>query len=29
MKNPKNLFKAALKAQKRQLGIWNTIGGNS
>jgi len=29
MKNLQNLFKAALKAQKRQLGIWNTIGGNS
>lgn len=29
MKNPQNLFKTALKAQKRQLGIWNTVGGNS
>lgn len=29
MKNPKNLFKAALKAQRHQLGIWNTIGGNT
>lgn len=29
MKNPKNQFKAALKAEQRQLGIWNTIGGNT
>lgn len=29
MKNPKNLFKAALKAGKHQLGIWNTMGGNT
>ena len=29
MKNPKNLFKAGLKARQRQLGIWNTIGGNT
>ncbi|WP_298822717.1 HpcH/HpaI aldolase/citrate lyase family protein [uncultured Roseibium sp.] len=29
MKNPKNLFKAALRARKHQLGIWNTIGGNA
>ncbi len=29
MKNPKNLFKHALKAGHRQLGIWNTIGGNT
>lgn len=28
MKNPKNLFKAALR-QRHQLGIWNTIGGNT
>lgn len=29
MKNPKNQFKAALKAKQHQLGIWNTIGGNT
>ncbi len=29
MKNPTNLFKAGLKAGQRQLGIWNTIGGNT
>jgi 4-hydroxy-2-oxoheptanedioate aldolase len=29
MNNPKNLFKAGLSAGKRQLGIWNTIGGNT
>ena len=29
MKNPKNLFKAGLTAGQRQLGIWNTIGGNT
>ena len=29
MKNPKNQFKAALRAGQRQLGIWNTIGGNT
>ncbi|GAB5512070.1 MAG: 4-hydroxy-2-oxoheptanedioate aldolase [Hyphomicrobiales bacterium] len=29
MKNPKNLFKAALKSGKHQLGIWNTMGGNT
>ena len=29
MKNPKNLFKAGLTAGLRQLGIWNTIGGNT
>lgn len=29
MKNPRNAFKAALKAGKRQIGIWNTIGGNT
>ena len=28
MKNPTNLFKATLK-KRHQLGIWNTIGGNS
>ncbi len=27
MKNPKNLFKAALKSGKHQLGIWNSIAG--
>lgn len=29
MKNPRNLFRAGLKAGRRQLGIWNTIGGNT
>lgn len=29
MKNPKNLFKAALKSGQHQLGIWNTLGGNT
>lgn len=29
MKNPTNLFKAGLIAGHRQLGIWNTIGGNT
>ena len=29
MKNPKNQFKAALAANQRQLGIWNTVGGNT
>ncbi|AXI47537.1 4-hydroxy-2-oxo-heptane-1,7-dioate aldolase [Sulfitobacter sp. SK012] len=29
MKNPTNLFKAALKERRHQLGIWNTIGGNT
>ena len=29
MKNPKNLFKAGLTVGQRQLGIWNTIGGNT
>ena len=29
MKNPTNLFKARLTAGRRQLGIWNTIGGNT
>ena len=29
MKNPTNLFKAGLAAGQRQLGIWNTIGGNT
>jgi 4-hydroxy-2-oxoheptanedioate aldolase len=27
MKNPENRFKAALKAGRAQIGIWNTIGG--
>lgn len=27
MKNPRNLFKAALRDKRHQLGIWNTIGG--
>ncbi|WP_347312137.1 aldolase/citrate lyase family protein [Defluviimonas sp. SAOS-178_SWC] len=29
MKNPVNRFKAALKAGRHQLGIWNSIGGNT
>lgn len=29
MKNPTNLFKAALRQGRHQLGIWNTIGGNT
>lgn len=29
MKNPVNTFKAALKSGRPQLGIWNTIGGNT
>ena len=29
MKNPKNLFKAALREGRHQIGIWNTIGGNT
>ncbi len=29
MQNPKNRFKEALHAGKRQLGIWNTIGGHA
>ena len=29
MKNPTNLFKAALKNRRHQIGIWNTIGGNT
>jgi len=29
MENPKNLFKAGLKTGQTQLGIWNTIGGNT
>jgi 4-hydroxy-2-oxoheptanedioate aldolase len=29
MKNPTNLFKAGLKTGAHQIGIWNTIGGNS
>ncbi len=29
MKNPTNTFKAKLKAGQPQLGIWNTLGGNS
>lgn len=29
MKNPHNQFKRALGAGQRQLGIWNTIGGNT
>lgn len=28
MELPKNRFKAALKAGRQQIGIWNTIGGN-
>ena len=29
MRNPTNLFKAALRKGGHQLGIWNTIGGNT
>jgi 4-hydroxy-2-oxoheptanedioate aldolase len=29
MKNPTNRFKAALRAGTHQLGMWNTIGGNT
>ena len=29
MKNPKNLFKARLQEKGCQLGVWNTIGGNT
>jgi 4-hydroxy-2-oxoheptanedioate aldolase len=29
MKNPQNQFKAGLKTRQTQLGIWNTIGGNT
>lgn len=29
MKNPVNRFKAALKSGEHQLGIWNSVGGNS
>lgn len=29
MRNPENRFKAALKAGRHQLGIWNSIGGNT
>ncbi len=29
MKMPKNTFKAALQNRQHQLGIWNTIGGNT
>ncbi len=29
MKNPENRFKAALRAGRHQLGIWNSIGGNT
>lgn len=29
MKNPENKFKSALAARRHQLGIWNTIGGNT
>ena len=29
MRNPKNLFKEALKSGDCQIGIWNTIGGNT
>lgn len=29
MKNPENRFKTALTKGERQLGIWNTIGGNT
>ena len=29
MKNPRNLFKAALAEGRHQIGIWNNIGGNT
>ncbi|WP_334065948.1 HpcH/HpaI aldolase family protein [Nereida ignava] len=29
MQNPKNCFKSAIAGQRRQLGVWNTIGGNT
>lgn len=29
MKNPTNRFKAGLRAGRHQLGLWNTIGGNT
>jgi 4-hydroxy-2-oxoheptanedioate aldolase len=29
MQNPTNVFKATLKERRHQLGIWNTIGGNT
>lgn len=29
MKNPQNAFKLALKEKRHQLGIWNSIGGNT
>lgn len=29
MKNPENRFRAALKAGRQQIGLWNTIGGNT
>lgn len=29
MKNPKNLFKSAIVSGRHQLGLWNTIGGNT
>jgi len=29
MKNPTNLFKAKLREKGHQLGIWNTVGGNT
>lgn len=29
MQNPTNMFKAALKSGQQQIGIWNTIGGNT
>ncbi|MCV2869631.1 aldolase/citrate lyase family protein [Defluviimonas sp. WL0002] len=29
MKNPRNRFKAALQAGRQQIGLWNTIGGNT
>ncbi len=29
MDNPKNKFKAAMAAGQRQIGVWNTIGGNT
>jgi 4-hydroxy-2-oxoheptanedioate aldolase len=29
VKNPENRFKAALKSGRQQIGLWNTIGGNT
>lgn len=29
MKNPANKFKSALKEHRQQIGMWNSIGGNT